>query len=81
MTTTLADALPAEIKRVREKKERWIGYAADMEKVSPGSSVGMQISMKIMDAHIDAGVSALASGDVVQMLAAHEGLKGYSDDD
>ncbi len=81
MTDTLGDALPREIKRVREKKERWIGYAADMEKMSPGSSVGMKLTMRIMDAHLDEGVSALASGDVVRMLAAHEDLKSYSDDD
>lgn len=78
---TLADALPDQIKRVREKKERWIGYAADMEKMQPGSSVGMKLTMRLMDAHIDAGVAALASGDVVKMLAAHEDLKSYSDDD
>lgn len=81
MTDTLGDALPREIKRVREKKERWIGYAADMEKMQPGSSIGMRLTMSLMDAHIDAGVAALASGDVVQMLAAHEDLKDYSDDD
>lgn len=81
MTDTLADALPREIKRVQEKKERWIGYAAEMEKMSPGSSVGMKLTMNIMQVHIDAGVAAAASGDVVAMLAAHEDLKSYSDDD
>ena len=58
MSDTLGDALPREIKRVREKKERWIGYAADMEKMQPGSSVGMKLTMRIMDAHIDEGVAA-----------------------
>lgn len=81
MTDTIGDALPREIKRVREKKERWIGYAADMEKMQPGSSVGMKLTISIMDAHINEGVDALASGDVVRMLAAHEDLKSYSEDD
>lgn len=81
MSDTLGDALPREIKRVREKKERWIGYAADMEKMQPGSSIGMKLTMRIMDAHIDEGVAALASGDVTRMLSAHADLKDYSDDD
>lgn len=81
MSETLGDALPREIKRVREKKERWIGYAAEMEKMQPGSSVGMTLTMRIMDAHINEGVEALASGDVMRMLAAHEDLKRYSEDD
>jgi hypothetical protein len=81
MTDTLGDALPREIKRVQEKKERWVGYAADMERSMPGSSAGMRFTMQIMQAHIDAGVASLASGDVVAMLAVYEELKSYSDDD
>lgn len=81
MTNTLGDALPREIKRVQEKKERWIGYAADMERSMPGSSAGMKFTMGIMQVQIDAAVAALASGDVVAMLAAHDALKGYSDED
>jgi len=81
MADTLGDALPREIKRVQEKKERWVEYAADMERSMPGSAVGMRLTMAIMQAHIDAGVKALASGDVVAMLAAHEELKSYGDDD
>jgi hypothetical protein len=81
MTDTLGDALPREIKRVQEKKERWTGYAADMERMSPGSAVGMKLTMRVMQAHIDAGVAALAAGDVVAMITAHEDLKSYSDED
>lgn len=81
MTDTLADALPREIKRVQAKKERWIEYAADMEKHQQGSSAGMKLTMNVMQVHIDAGVAALASGDVTAMLKAHEDLRGYSDDD
>lgn len=81
MADTLGDALPREIKRVQQKKERWVEYAAEMERMSPGSAMGMKLTMNIMQVHIDAGVAALASGDVVAMLAAHEELKSYSDDD
>ncbi len=81
MVDTLADALPREIKRIQEKKERWIGYAADMDKHAPGSSAGMQLTIRMMQVEIDAGVAALASGDVVAMMAAHKGLADYSDDD
>ncbi len=81
MTDTLGDALPREIKRVQEKKERWIGYAADMERMQPGSSAGMKFTMGIMQVQIDAAVAALASGDVVAMIAAHKALKDYSDED
>lgn len=81
MADTLGDALPREIKRVQQKKERWIEYAAEMERMTPGSSIGMKLTMSMMQIHIDAGVHALASGDVVAMLAAHEDLKLYSDDD
>lgn len=81
MSESLGDALPRQIKRVSEKKERWIGYAAEIEKMTPGSSVGMKLTMSLMQADIDEGVAALASGDVVRMMAAHEELKNYSDDD
>lgn len=80
MTDTLADALPREIKRVQEKKERWAVYAADMDKHAPGSSAGMRLSMNIMQAEIDTAVAVLASGDVVAMMASHEALKGYDND-
>ena len=74
--TTLADALPAQIKRVTAKKERW----QDMMR-EHNMGPGMQFSINIMQAEIERGVSALASGDVVEMLAAHEALADYSDDD
>jgi len=81
MIDTLGDALPREIKRIQEKKERWLGYAADQERMAPGSSAGMKITMSVMQVQIDAAVAALASGDVASMVAAYEELKGYSDDD
>lgn len=81
MSDTLGDALPREIKRVQEKKERWSGYAADMERSMPGSSAGMKFTMGIMQVQIDAAVAALASGDVVAMMSSYAALKDYSDED
>jgi hypothetical protein len=75
-STTLADALPAEIKRIQAKRERWLGYAKD---AGPQAMFGPALTM--MQMAIDEGVQALASGDVVRMLRAHAELKDYSDDD
>lgn len=75
-TTTLAEALPREIARVTAKKERWQGYMRD-HNMGPG----MQLSINLMQIEIEQAVRALASGDVAEMLAAHEALKDYSDDD
>lgn len=74
--TSLAEALPAEIKRVTAKKELW----TDMMK-EHDMGPGMQLSINIMQAEIDRGIDALAGGNVVEMMAAHEALKGYNDDD
>jgi hypothetical protein len=41
----------------------------------------MKITVAIMQAEIDAAVRACASGDIGEMLAAHQSLKDYSDDD
>lgn len=73
---TLADALPTQIARVTAKKERWQKMMLEHD-MGPG----MQFSINIMQAEIERGVKALASGDVTEMLAAHEALAGYSDDD
>lgn len=73
---TLADALPAQIKRVTAKKERWQQMMRDHD-MGPG----MQFSINIMQVDIERGVAALASGDVTEMLAAHQALAAYSDDD
>lgn len=76
---SIAEALPAEIKRVTEKKERWLGYMREHD-MGP-AALGMQLSINIMAAEIDEAVNALASGDVVRMLHACETLRGYTDDD
>ncbi len=77
MTDTLADALPREIDRVTAKRDRWIKIAAD----HPEMASGMNITIAFMQNEIMAAVRALASGDVTEMMSAHESLKGYSDDD
>ena len=76
MTDTLADALPREIARVTAKKERWQGYMKEHD-MGPG----MQLSINIMQMEIENAVKACASGDVTEMMAALESLRGYSDDD
>ncbi len=73
---TLADSLPAEIKRVQAKKERWIEYQKD---AGPRAIFGPTIAM--MQIAIDEGIDALASGDVVRMLRADADLKEYNEDD
>jgi hypothetical protein len=75
---SLGDALPAEIARVQAKHSRWIGYA---RQAGPQVARGMEITMQFMQIEINEAVKALASGDVVRMIRAHEALKGYSDDD
>ena len=78
MVETLAEALPKQIKRVSEKKERWVGYMRDTPELG---GPGMQLSINIMQAEIDCAIEALASGDVVRMMQCHESLAGYNDDD
>jgi hypothetical protein len=75
-TATLGDALPAEIKRIQAKRERWLGYAKDA-----GPVASFNPALMMMQMAIDEGVAALASGDVVRMIAAYQTLKDYGDDD
>jgi len=77
MTDTLADALPREIERISAKRDRWISMAQDHPEIAPG----MNITIAIMQTEIGIAVRACANGDVGEMMAAHERLKGYSDDD
>ena len=74
---TLAEALPREIARISAKRDRW----RDMVKDYPSLHPGMQLSIAIMQVEIDLAVMACASGDVVEMLAAHQALKDYTNDD
>jgi hypothetical protein len=68
--TTIADALPAEIKRVRDVQDTFKSLRG-----MPNVMVEPQIAM--MERDIGAGIAALASQDVVAMIRAHEALKGW----
>ena len=77
MTDTLADALPREIARVSAKRDRW----RDMAQKHPELGLGMQLTINIMQAEINRAIRASCIGDIAEMLAAHQALKDYSDDD
>ncbi|WP_108482293.1 hypothetical protein [Oceaniglobus ichthyenteri] len=77
MTDTLADALPREIARVSAKRDRWRDMAAE----HPAIAMGMNMTIAIMQAEIDHAVRACAIGDVVEMMAALDSLRGYDDND
>ena len=79
-TNTLADALPKEIKRVQEKIYRWKGYEKDM-KGMPGNPIMFGPAIAMMQAEVNEGIDALASGDVARMINAFKNLKSNSDDD
>ena len=77
MTDSLADALPRQIERVSAKRDRWIKITVD----HPEMASGMNISIALMQHEIMSAVNALASGDVSEMISAHQALAAYSDDD
>lgn len=66
--TTLGDALPREMARVRD--EVMPAYA------EIGPAGGFALAM--MRADLDAAAKALAEGDVVAMLHYYRELKGYT---
>lgn len=74
--TSLAEALPAQIKRVSEKKARWEGYMRDG---LLGPLAGL--SVKIMQAEIEQAIANLASGDVLAIMQSHANLAAYNEDD
>lgn len=65
--TTLGEALPAEMARVRDKV-----MPAYIEIGPPG-----QFALAMMRASLDVATKALAEGDVIAMMRAYEDLKGY----
>ncbi len=69
---SLADALPAEINRVRELQDQYKSLRA-----MPNVMVEPQIAM--MESAIRDGIAAAASGDVVPMMLAFEALKGWQE--
>ena len=70
--TSLAEALPAEIKRVRGLQDQYKELRG-----MPNVIVEPQIMM--MEHAIDRAIEASASGDVVAMLRAYEDLKEYEE--
>jgi len=73
---SLAEALPREIKRVQEKRERWLGYEREA-----GPRANFKPALFMMQSSIDEGVKALASGDVVRMQQAYQDLQDHDDND
>jgi hypothetical protein len=65
---TLADALPKQMARVRDEV-----MPAYIEIGAPG-----MFALSMMRHDLDEAARAMATGDVVAMLKAHEALKGYS---
>ena len=72
MTDTLGDALPREMARVRDQVMPT--YLALQN--TPG--VWVEPALMMMRHSLDAAAKAMAEGDVVAMLRAHEDLKGIT---
>jgi hypothetical protein len=66
--TTLGEALPVEMARVRD--EVMPAYMA----IGSAGAIGLSL----MRASLDRAARAMAEGDVVAMLAALEDLRGYT---
>jgi hypothetical protein len=81
MGESLGTGLPKQIERVAAKRERWLGYQRDMEKMRDGSGAGMGLTIAMMKTHLDAAHEAIASGDIAKMMVAYQDLADYSDDD
>jgi hypothetical protein len=69
---TLADALPAQIQRVRED------IIPAYESLRGLPNVMVEPTIAIMNHAINEATKAAATGDVVAMLRWHEELKGFS---
>lgn len=65
---TLGDALPREMKRVRDEV-----MPAYIQIGPPG-----MIALALMRLSLDKATKALAEGDVVTMIVAYEELKGFN---
>lgn len=66
---SLGTALPAEMARVRDKL-----IPMYLEIGPPGV-----FALAMMRAELDTATTALAEGDVVQMIRSHEALKGFKE--
>ena len=65
--STLAEALPKEMARVRELIPLY-------ESIGPAGS----FAVAMMKADLDRAASALAVGDIVETVRVYESLKGYT---
>ena len=65
---TLGTALPKEMARVRDK------VLPVYLEIGPNAA----IAVMVMRAELDRATTALAEGDVVEMIRLYESLKGYS---
>jgi molybdopterin converting factor small subunit len=70
MADSVGEALPREMKRVREEV---LPAYYECLKHAPMT----QIAINLMNASLDAAAKALAEGDVVAIIQAYEDLKGY----
>lgn len=70
MADSVGEALPREMTRVRTKVIP--EYQAILAECPPAA-----IAIALMNASLDRAQTALASGDVIEILRAYEDLKGY----
>lgn len=68
--TSLAEALPAEINRVRKLQD-------EFKSLRGIGNVIVEPQIAMMEGAIVAAINASAGGDVIAMLRAYETLKGY----
>jgi len=70
--TSLAEALPAEINRVRRIQDEY-------KSLRGMSNVIVEPQIMMMETSITRAIVASASGNVIEMLRAFEDLKGYEE--
>jgi len=70
--TTLAEALPAEINRVRKIKDQ-------LKQMRGMKGVMVDPTIAIMETSIRTAISAASEGSVIDMMRAYEDLQGYSE--
>ena len=73
--SNLTDELISEVKRVTAKKERWLKMMWEHD-MGPG----MQLTINIMQAEIEAAIFYLAHGNVKDRMRSFQTLKDYDDD-
>lgn len=74
---TVGDALPKEIERIIEKRDRWIKIVAE----NPSLAAGMNLTIAIMQQEIMQAVNVSTQGDAAGMISSLESLRAYSHDD